>query len=191
MMKPFPVDVSAGACITGCLLILLIPLELTFSFCLAAAIHEAGHILSLLFFHVPIWGICLHIGGATIQTAPVTPKEELVCAAAGPITSILCAMMIHRFPLLGICALIQGVFNLLPLFPMDGGRILRSLCILLCPNHTPFICKAAAISSIAMIFTVFTMLFLHTKECLYLFIALYFLLQTCPKINTPCKELEY
>ena len=191
MMKSFPVDISAGACIVGCLLILLIPLELTFSIYLAAAIHEAGHILLLLFFHVPIEGISFHIGGAAIQTAPVTAKEELVCAAAGPIASFLCSVLIRRFPLFGICALIQGAFNLLPVFPLDGGRILRCLCILYYPSHTSFICKAAAISSSAMIFTICTILFLSTREHLYLFIAFYFLLQTCPKINIPCKEPEY
>ena len=190
-MKPFPVDVSAGACIAGCLLILLIPLELTFSFYLAAAIHEAGHILLLRIFRVSICGISLHIGGATVQTAPVTAKEELLCAAAGPIASFLCAAFVRRFPLLGICALIQGIFNLLPLFPMDGGRVLRCLCSLYCPSRTGLICKAAAISSIAIIFAVCMLLYLHTNELLYLFIAFYFLLQTYPKINTPCKELEY
>ena len=191
MTKPFPVDVSAGACITGCLLILLIPLELTFSFYLAAAIHEAGHILLLRFFRVPIWGISFHIGGATIQTAPVTAKEELLCAAAGPIASFLCAAFVRRFPLLGICALIQGIFNLLPLFPMDGGRILRCLCNLYCPRCTGLLCKAAAISSTAVILSFCMIFFLHTNELPYLFIAFYFLLQTYPKINTPCKELEY
>ena len=170
---------------------LLTPLELTASLFLAAIIHEAGHILSLLLFRVPILGLTFRIGGAMIQTAPIAAKEELICAAAGPLASLICALFLQRFPLLGICALIQGVFNLLPLYPMDGGRILRCFCILFCLNHTVFICKAAAISSIAIIFTIFLALFLHTRDPLYLVIAFYFLIQTCQNINTPCKEHEY
>ena len=187
MTKQFPIEisVSAGACITGCLFILLVPLDFTVSFFLAAEIHEVGHLLMLLLFRVPVWCICFETGGASIQTDPLEPKEELFCAAAGPVASFLCLLLLRRFPLLGICALIQGSFNLLPIYPMDGGRVFRCCCLLLCPRYEASICKAVEIACIAIIFGLCILLFFRSSAPVSLCIACYFLIQT---IKTPCKE---
>jgi len=173
------------------MLILLVPIELVFSFYLAAAVHEAGHLLILWLFHVPVFGISFRIGGAVIETAPVPLKEELICTAAGPFGSFLCLLFLRHFPLLAVCALFQGTFNLLPVYPMDGGRILQCLCLLLCPNRAAAICKITGLLTITMICALCIFLFLHTAECLYLFIAFYFLLQTRGKIKISCKEQRY
>lgn len=193
MTKHFPAEitVSAGACISTCLLILLAPLNLVFSFYLAAAIHEFGHLLALFLFRVPFFSITFRVGGVFIQTGAASLKEELLCTLAGPFCSFLCLLVLRRFPLLSVCALIQGCFNLLPLYPMDGGRILRCICLFLCPNHADTICKVAALLTITVITTLCIFLFLHTQEHLFLFIAVYFLLQTCVKRKTPCKEHGY
>jgi len=182
------ITVSAGACITGCLFILLVPLDFTVSFFLAAAIHEIGHILMLFLFHVPVWCICIETSGASIQTAPLDLKEELFCAAAGPVASFLCLLLIRKFPLLSICALIQGSFNLLPVYPMDGGRILRCCCFLFCPRYAATICKVIKIVCIAIIFGLCILFFFRSSAPISLFIAFYFLIQTS---KTPCKEHQY
>lgn len=190
MTKRFQVEVtvSAGACIFGCLLILLVPAGLIISFFLAAIIHETGHLLALFLFRVPVYGISLRIGGAVIETAAVSVKEELACAAAGPLGSFLCLLFLHRFPVFALCALIQGVFNLLPVYPMDGGRMLRCICLLFCPRHAASICNMVGRSVIAAFPALCMFLFLHTSEHLFLFLAFYFLLQTCHKIKISCKE---
>lgn len=49
----------------------------------------------------------------------------MFCAAAGPLGSFLFARAMTFFPEASVCALVQGIYNLLPVYPLDGGRIFR------------------------------------------------------------------
>ncbi len=113
---------------------------------LSIIIHEMSHSLVARKFGIAIKGITLFIFGgvAEMKQEPPSPKAEFLMAAAGPLSSLLLALMFYAFSLLarnagwpepvdGIfsyLAWINGmlaVFNLVPAFPLDGGRILRSV----------------------------------------------------------------
>lgn len=189
MMKRFPIEItiSAGACFYACLLLLLLPLNLVISLYLAAAIHECCHILMLFYFRIPVTGISLGINGAAIRTVPLPPKQELVCAAAGPAGSFLCLLFLRDYPLFALCGLFQGLFNLLPVFPLDGGRILRCLCLCVCPKQAAFICQAVKICTIAAALSASLYLALRLHDCFFILFALYFLLQGGTGRKIPCK----
>ncbi len=99
-------------------------------------LHEMGHVAIAKHFGIRTRSITLHILGglASIEREPDDPIEEIYIALAGPAVNL--ALLIITIPLLylnvpgsfefAFINLIMGVFNLVPAFPMDGGRVLRA-----------------------------------------------------------------
>jgi Zn-dependent protease len=101
-------------------------------------LHELGHSLMARRLGVRIASIDLHFfgGAARMVDMPQTARHEIAIAAAGPAVSFALAGLglllgaLTGSPLLaelGWVNLLLGAFNLLPVFPSDGGRILRAL----------------------------------------------------------------
>lgn len=103
-------------------------------------LHEFGHALTARHYGIRTRRIVLWpIGGiAQLEGQPRTPKQELHIALAGPAVNFVLAaglwglISIAGLPSYGLLAslmvanLTLGLFNLVPAFPMDGGRILRA-----------------------------------------------------------------
>lgn len=97
-------------------------------------LHELGHALAARHYGIPTQAITLYpIGGvARMQGGRFTPHQEMVVAAAGPAVNFALAGVTLLFPPTPLLSLFLaynlglGLFNLLPAFPMDGGRILRA-----------------------------------------------------------------
>ena len=113
-------------------------------------LHELAHAKMALHFGLSVKNIVLlPIGGiAHIDGDPKNPGQEIMISIVGPLISLLLALIFYILTLIlglvvswqtigmvggSICAnlfwinLILGLFNLLPAFPMDGGRILRGI----------------------------------------------------------------
>jgi Zn-dependent protease/predicted transcriptional regulator len=105
--------------------------------------HELGHSVIAMRYKIPVVSITLFIIGGLAQIArePESAKQEFNIAIAGPIASVVLGMgflgTVELLPeggvlwaaalLLSEANFILGVFNLIPGFPMDGGRILRAI----------------------------------------------------------------
>jgi Zn-dependent protease/CBS domain-containing protein len=114
---------------------------------LCVVLHEFGHAIAAKAFGINTPDITLlPIGGvARLERIPEKPGQELVIAIAGPIVNVVIALCL--FAVIGYRATIgqaamEGpdlllqllavnvwivLFNMLPAFPMDGGRVLRAL----------------------------------------------------------------
>lgn len=109
----------------------------------SVALHELAHsLIALLRYRLPIVNITLFIFGGVSQmkAEPPDPKAEFRIALAGPLSSfvlsllfLFCSFMVSGqvaralFSYLAQLNFVLGVFNLIPGFPMDGGRIVRAL----------------------------------------------------------------
>jgi Zn-dependent protease/predicted transcriptional regulator len=107
--------------------------------------HEFCHSLVARHYGLNIRGITLFIFGgvAEMEKEPSTPKSEFLMAIAGPLASFLLAFIFQQIHLLALSNewsvffigvtyylaylnTILAIFNLVPAFPLDGGRMLRA-----------------------------------------------------------------
>lgn len=123
-------------------MILLVPGNWLLSAAAAACIHEAGHILSLLLLGGKVRSIRLGPFGAVIEGEGVRGAGAVLCTLAGPLCSLLTVLLIRLFPMLAVCGFVQGCFNLLPIFPLDGGRLLEFLMERVLPFSGTGLCSA-------------------------------------------------
>jgi len=104
--------------------------------------HELSHALVARRFGLTVKEITLFIfgGAATLEGETKRPRDEALIAAAGPLTSLAIAAVLFGIDLvigqpqleailawLAFINLTLGAFNLIPGFPMDGGRILHAI----------------------------------------------------------------
>ena len=115
-------------CIVAAFLILTLPTRWLLSAVTAAMVHELSHIAAVYLVQGKIRGIHLHLTGCEILTRPMGQIQSVFCILAGPAGSLLLLLLRKQFPLIAVCALLQGIYNLLPVLPLDGGR---ALCCLL------------------------------------------------------------
>lgn len=139
--------ISAFACFLAAVMLLLLPLDWLLSVFLASSFHELCHYLAVRLCGGVVYRMSVDVSGAKMEISPLPPGKELVCALAGPFGSGLLATTVHFLPLIGLCGLAQGAFNLIPVYPLDGGRALRCGLQLLLPER-----KALMISNLVGLF---------------------------------------
>lgn len=134
--------------------------------------HELSHSLVSKAHGIPVRDITLFIFGGVAQIAsePEKPRNEFLMAFAGPLISIVIAILfrfvffVMRDSFQPVAALaywlsrinlILAIFNLVPGFPLDGGRILRAVVWKITGNFR----KATRIASGAGQFVAFLLIF--------------------------------
>ena len=125
-MRRIRIEVGPGAYLFGAALLLLLPMRFLLACAFAAAFHELCHILAIRLLGGQVWELTLGVGGAKIRCGPMEPWRELVCAAAGPLGALVLLLFARWIPITALCALAQSCYNLVPIYPLDGGRMLRS-----------------------------------------------------------------
>lgn len=181
MAERAKVQISGGALVFLAVLILMLPLKWVGAAVLAAAFHELCHAVAVYILGGRVESVNIGSRGVVMKTAPLTVPREILCTIAGPVGSVCLLLFVRWIPRTAVCGLIQGIYNFIPLFPMDGGRALRDILFaLLSPpgairlfrwiQHVVLIllCVAcvflATKAGIAVIFFVFLLIRGHCRE---------------------------
>jgi Zn-dependent protease len=122
---------------------LLLSATLTVMLYLTLLVHEFSHSLVAKKLEIPVHQIILWMfgGAANIEKQPQSPSQEFKITIVGPLASVVIAVLFYGLSLISVKSpilsiffltvaslnLIWAIFNLIPAFPMDGGRIFRSL----------------------------------------------------------------
>lgn len=140
MHPEWKISAKGYIALAGALLIL--PMRFLLAAVVAAAIHEGCHCLAIRLCGGQIYGVHLDAWKTMIETEPMEGIKGILCAGAGPVGSLGLLCFAKLFPLLALCAMVQGLYNLLPIYPMDGGRILHCFLELIMPGKGAKIAKA-------------------------------------------------
>ena len=106
----------------------------------ALVLHEGGHALAARLMGVRVRGIVLHIfGGVThLDRRSLSVRGEIPTSLGGPAVNLGLGLLYLAPPGLlqdfGLINLLFGVVNLVPAWPLDGGRLLRALLALRMPR---------------------------------------------------------
>ena len=119
-------DVGPGWALLIALLFYVNPIGCFLPFCVAAVVHELGHVAALLLLDIPLRRLRLRLSGAVLETGPMNCRQEMICALAGPAANLLLLPLGPLWPKLAAFSLVLALFNLLPFPALDGGRVLSA-----------------------------------------------------------------
>lgn len=181
-------ELEPGAYVTLALAVLAIPLPWVISWITAAAFHELLH-----------YGMVLLTGGRA-ERVKITPMgvqmevhfstwvSEILSAAAGPCAGLLLVLVARWMPRIALCGLFQSICNLIPVYPLDGGRVLSGLLHWLKPGKAEGILNGVSFVTILIIFCVCLYLVVFMDLGLVPLLFAGCLALRTGKIKIPCKD---
>lgn len=183
------VSIDAGSLILLALMLLVLPLRWIAAALFAAAVHELGHVVGIWLCGSRTHSIEIGQGGALLRVETSSRGKELFCTVMGPLFGVLLMLLVRFFPRAAVCAAVQTLYNLLPIYPLDGGRALKCLADMwLSPKASGCLCKWAeriCLTGIGLT-GLYATFFLHLGLLPLLVCA-----ALCAKVlsrNTTCKE---
>jgi len=180
------------------------------------ALHELGHSLVALHYKIPVASITLYpIGGISRITKRAEPKQELWITLAGPAVNLVIAAILwgilssqgHTPSLRSVwkgngdfltmlfdANVVLFLFNLIPAFPMDGGRILRAFLAVMGMGPAQATRISASIGQLLAIVAVLLVVYPHdyfSGNWLLVFIAFFIYLGAGQEAGAVQQEVAF
>jgi len=166
-------------------MLLLLPLRWFCAVMIAALVHESGHLLCITALGGCVQEIRFEIPGAVIFAFAPDFLSHCISIAAGPVLSLFLILWRNTYPELALCGLAQGLYNLIPILPLDGGRLMEHFLNRYIPEKTRLLMEI--IRHICMIPILGIIVFTATNQNWYCFPAEVILLLSLIR-KSPCKD---
>ena len=164
-------QISGAFCLILALALLLVPFPWVAAWIFAAAFHELCRDIAIRISASKGTRLRLYSYAAQMRLPQMSRGREALCALAGPLGSLALLALAQWLPRVAICAAMQAVYNLLPVYPLDGGRALRCCAAMLFPP-----CRADKICSFMQSLSLVCVFALAIYGCIWLRLGLFPLL---------------
>lgn len=168
--------------------LLILPFQWVLAWFFASTIHELCHYIILRVCSVTVYSVKISVSGVIMETEAIHPCYEVLSAIAGPMGGLILVLFLRFIPHIAICALVQSVFNLLPIYPLDGGRVLRC-CVAywFCDEKTNIICRHTENLMLLILLCLSIILSIYCRLGSLPIIVILLIFLKYRKIKTPCK----
>lgn len=109
--------------------VMLLPIRLVLAWLLAVLIHELSHYIALKVCKIEISNIRISVSGVIMQVNNLSGWKEAICALSGPAGGLFPLLLSRWLPCTAIFSFIHSCYNLLPMFSLDGGRVLKTALV--------------------------------------------------------------
>ena len=175
MKKRLKINIANDAVFFVAILIVFTNVDLILPLVIASCVHEAGHIIAILTLGGEVTAITVNVGGLKISysTKVLSYKYDLIYAAAGPLFGIIFSYVASRFgfTVFAGISLCINAFNLIPVRPLDGGKILFNVLSLVLPYDSKAVVVSIEIICIAALYCGSIYFFMVTKSCALVLIS--------------------
>lgn len=155
-------------------LFLIGKLEIFLIFYISVLIHEIAHVIVALILKVNVTElILLPFGVCATYSENISPRKEIIISFAGPIMSLIMAIF-SKDNLISNVNFIIMILNLIPIYPLDGGRLQKNFLILKYKYKKGIKISQNVSDLFLVILFVFSIIFIvYLKNFYLLFLAFY------------------
>ena len=121
--------------LSAALMLLILPLQWILAAGAAALWHELCHIIAVRLCGGTFHRVNIGDGGIVMECKPMSLEKEVLCFLAGPLGSLLLLTLATCFPKIALCGFVHGLYNLIPVYPLDGGRALQAAAFVFLPRE--------------------------------------------------------
>ncbi len=173
-------EVKSNTYLYLAVLLFLIPLQWLLAWIIAVIVHETSHYIAVVLCGGQVCHLTVSIGGVTMQCCPMTETKQVISILCGPVGGLTLLAFYSIFPQLAVCAWLLSAYNLLPILPLDGGRVLQ----ILMGDSLLFHCFQKLLLSLMLILSLYVLVWLNLGPVLLTVVLILFIKHR----KTPCKK---